>query len=98
MVESPAVASQDRLRESSNEVARQGTWIQDGAPHRLVTRQIRHGRTYLGDVPADGRVIEVLPLVEIDVVLHAVGVGAALLTRICPVSPTCPASALTGAH
>ena len=51
---------------------------QDGAPHRLVTRQIRHGRTYLGDVPADGRVIEVLPLVVVGVVLHLGGVGTAL--------------------
>ena len=36
--------------------------------------------TYLGDVPADGRVIEVLPLVEVRIVLDARGVRAALLT------------------
>ena len=38
-----------------------------------------HG-AYLGDVPRDGRVIEVLPLVEVGVALHGGGVGAAL----CP--------------
>ena len=37
--------------------------------------------SYLGDVPSDGRVIEVTPLVEIGFVLHRGGVGAALVIQ-----------------
>jgi Tfp pilus assembly protein PilP len=43
-----------------------------------VSHKIRKGQ-YLGDVPTDGRVIKILPLVEENVVLYTSGVGPLLM-------------------
>ena len=51
----------------------------------MVYRHRQQHRTYLGDVPGDGRVIHACPLVEVRIALDESGVRAALVDPVSTV-------------